>query len=721
MERKDLFCRSENIPLAGTQNARKAKTGARSVRGLLQVFGDAVRQVTSLRETGRHVGRVQESAHSSRDGLTLENHSQGPREAAARNHATAADAHPLPQPCSICLEPMLPTDMCISLGCSSQQARSGVSASNALPSKKKTEPQRVGAAERVPHRLHTVCFRQYVTFSLQNCQVTARPSEGGGKGSGIAILRCPIPECREDVPQSVIRRLLLPSTQDLEVCCVDEADDDFFLVRRRSSKQSDSSSVSLPLSTSTLASGASSASRRRGVTRGADDGSATASPSPSHTPSSSSPSAASGALAAAAAAAMRQVRRGEAADAEAAQKENCPEVVPPSSEPPSSAAPASCAAEGDKEGRALYGVYLERTFEAYADTAGDVVRCLAPGCGYAFWWPADAEWLEDEAERQGGETCPKCQSRCLVCGCAVHEDVGCEEAWSAQNAAAARSASVALPGGKGGKPGSSRVVARRDLSFWRELRRVDSAFEEYKKAENLRDCVQCGATVHLEAGCHRMRCRCGYKFCYVCGTPNATCTCPEVQGHGFLTLEEVRQTHAPTRRRAASNAAAGESSRRPPHVQDASPAAASAAPPAPGRVEHVSRLRTRASAASSDATSGSNAAVATRASSPRVVRGSPAQLKREDREGGGPLEVAKPHNARTRQRRARPPSAASAAGRRGGNEVTEGPRTGERRGASAGRARVQVPQRAKTETKVRKRPRPGDTTEAKAVGRRRRS
>ncbi|CBZ54246.1 conserved hypothetical protein [Neospora caninum Liverpool] len=580
MERKGLF--RQDHPLGTRPDACKTKPKLRSARDLLQAFGGVLRQTTSAKG-GR--GREESGLLAAQEPpATFPSETRRPaspptraRCVAQREEASTRDSGPKPLQCSICLEPMLATDSCIDLGCFSQ----GTDDVSAGPSTR-TKPRRVSqegppaASAGVPHRLHTVCLRQYVTFSLQNYQVSSSPARDDAD-PGAAILRCPLPDCRRAVPQSVIRRLLLSPAEDAAAACAE----DLFLGERQ---HAEGASESVPLSTSTLASAV--AARNRRETR-KDDGSTTA--SWFSTPSSSdlglegnAPPPASS-LAVAAAAVIRRSRR-DASDCESVQKENQPQRC--------AAAPAQpthrSGTETNKEGQELYGVYLQREFEAYADTAGDVVRCMDPDCGYAFWWPVDAEWPSDEAERRGGEPCPKCKRRCLICGAAAHEEASCEQAWAMQNPATC-APRLGASAKKGGGAGAGRVP-RKKLCFWRELRRVDSAFEEYKKAENLRDCMQCGATVHLETGCHRMRCRCGYKFCYVCGTPNATCGCVEVQGHGFLSLEEVRQSTQP-RRRAGSAEAEGSGASR-----DRNPAQwpATAHTPAPtaasrrGKREHVS-------------------------------------------------------------------------------------------------------------------------------------
>ncbi|KEP67547.1 UNVERIFIED_CONTAM: hypothetical protein HHA_226050 [Hammondia hammondi] len=528
MERKGLF--RQNPPL--TRPRRKTPPALRSARGLLQAFGDVLRQVTN--SSGETKGEAQSPGVPDPPSFPSE-----------RRHPPAAhEATPPPERCSICLEPMLATDSCIALGCfSKHSAGSSATPFTAASRRKKsladTPDNARPGKDASPHRLHTVCFRQYVTFSLQNCQVLSSASAREDASPGAAILRCPLADCRAAVPQSVIRRLLLSSgaedsAEDRDAAA--DPGDGAALHRSCGSAENPRANAAgaVPLSSATLASPLSKTRRdtRKSI------GSKTSSWRPSRCAAFAdvtlggiaaalSSSDASGA----AAAAGRSI-----SDSDSAQKENQPQGLPTTA--------SQSTYKTDNDGQELYRVYLQRTIEAYADSAGDVVRCLDPDCGYAFWWPLDAEWPSNEAERRGGEPCPKCKRRCLICGADAHEAASCEEAWSSQNFASSLRPETRTKTGRAA-PGK---VQKKKLSFWRNLRRLDAAFEEYKKTENLRDCKQCGATVHLESGCHRMRCRCGYKFCYVCGTPNATCGCVEVQGHGFLTLEEVRQPSSHARR-----------------------------------------------------------------------------------------------------------------------------------------------------------------------------
>lgn len=70
----------------------------------------------------------------------------------------------------------------------------------------------------------------------------------------------------------------------------------------------------------------------------------------------------------------------------------------------------------------------------------------------------------------------------------------------------------------------------------------DEAFLKLAEDEKWRACPKCHAMVSRGSGCNDMRCRCGQKFCYTCGTTYAagrTCSCP-------MTFEDrERGGHAP--------------------------------------------------------------------------------------------------------------------------------------------------------------------------------
>jgi hypothetical protein len=51
--------------------------------------------------------------------------------------------------------------------------------------------------------------------------------------------------------------------------------------------------------------------------------------------------------------------------------------------------------------------------------------------------------------------------------------------------------------------------------------------------QSIKQCRRCGNGIELSDGCLKIKCICGYRFCYQCGSENAQCSCT-ASGHGFL-------------------------------------------------------------------------------------------------------------------------------------------------------------------------------------------
>ena len=61
----------------------------------------------------------------------------------------------------------------------------------------------------------------------------------------------------------------------------------------------------------------------------------------------------------------------------------------------------------------------------------------------------------------------------------------------------------------------------------------ERAFQEYVRSSNIRTCGRCGNAVVKSSGCNKMKCRCGYRFCFECGVENALCE-HTPSSHGFI-------------------------------------------------------------------------------------------------------------------------------------------------------------------------------------------
>ena len=61
----------------------------------------------------------------------------------------------------------------------------------------------------------------------------------------------------------------------------------------------------------------------------------------------------------------------------------------------------------------------------------------------------------------------------------------------------------------------------------------EQAFQQYMQNSNIRVCGRCKNAVVKSSGCNKMKCRCGFRFCYVCGSENAQCGHTPAS-HGFI-------------------------------------------------------------------------------------------------------------------------------------------------------------------------------------------
>ena len=126
--------------------------------------------------------------------------------------------------------------------------------------------------------------------------------------------------------------------------------------------------------------------------------------------------------------------------------------------------------------------------------------CPTPDCPYICVWGSE------EADGLPKLDCPMChRSRCLVCKASpYHDGARCERA-----------------GGGGGGGGGSGAAE-------------EAASESYLNdpSSGVKRCVKCTVPIAMTYGCFKMQCRCGYRFCWQCGIPNATCACTP-SSHGY--------------------------------------------------------------------------------------------------------------------------------------------------------------------------------------------
>lgn len=124
--------------------------------------------------------------------------------------------------------------------------------------------------------------------------------------------------------------------------------------------------------------------------------------------------------------------------------------------------------------------------ESATDKDPNLHYCPTPDCPYIVYW-------EDDGTTPPKLFCPLCDSTsCIKCSVGpYHDGISCE-------------AFQCLP--------ATTQNERLTASF----------FEQNKK--RFRECRRCHTLVEKKEGsCAKMKCRCGYRFCFICGVENATC------------------------------------------------------------------------------------------------------------------------------------------------------------------------------------------------------
>jgi len=116
--------------------------------------------------------------------------------------------------------------------------------------------------------------------------------------------------------------------------------------------------------------------------------------------------------------------------------------------------------------------------------------CSSPDCTYVVSWCGPEDGLPVL-------NCPICRtSRCLLCRRPDHGTISCADATD------------------------------------------DQALHNYIQSSNVKLCARCGNGVVKSSGCDKMKCRCGYRFCYSCGAENCVrdgepCGCTPAN-HGYI-------------------------------------------------------------------------------------------------------------------------------------------------------------------------------------------
>lgn len=163
----------------------------------------------------------------------------------------------------------------------------------------------------------------------------------------------------------------------------------------------------------------------------------------------------------------------------------------------------------------LFAKLDRRALELLTASEDSLFMCPSPDCSYIVSWDPEDEHVSPCA------TCPLCNvQRCLACGVSpFHHDLSCAQHLETVRQQQEQQDQESSDGQQGGISSA-------------ELRAQEDATLAFLQRSGMRICKQCKGGVLKSSGCDKMKCRCGYRFCYHCGAENARCGCTP-WNHGF--------------------------------------------------------------------------------------------------------------------------------------------------------------------------------------------
>lgn len=121
-----------------------------------------------------------------------------------------------------------------------------------------------------------------------------------------------------------------------------------------------------------------------------------------------------------------------------------------------------------------------------------VMWCLTPGCETALFGHSQSPQL----------SCPYCHiTQCFTCHITpYHTGMTCRQYREEER-------------------------EREEMKVARGIVANERLFHDAMSLAKSRQCLRCKAWINKTQGCDKMTCRCGYQFCYVCGSEGARCAC----------------------------------------------------------------------------------------------------------------------------------------------------------------------------------------------------
>ena len=173
-------------------------------------------------------------------------------------------------------------------------------------------------------------------------------------------------------------------------------------------------------------------------------------------------------------------------------------------------------------GQSAFGTFDRRELDQLVAVDQSLHICPSPDC------PFIVSWAGEDADGAPIMCCPLCEeTTCLVCrkpAVAYYGLVVCACAGQEEG----------VPGSEGGVPSGKPVNSPASLA---RLAAEEKATASYMAGDefgsDVRICARCTTPVLKASGCSKMKCRCGYRFCFECGVENAQCE-HTPKYHGFI-------------------------------------------------------------------------------------------------------------------------------------------------------------------------------------------
>jgi hypothetical protein len=160
-------------------------------------------------------------------------------------------------------------------------------------------------------------------------------------------------------------------------------------------------------------------------------------------------------------------------------------------------------------GQDAFRVFDRRALEEVVTLDPTLFLCSSPDCSFVCSWNG----LEDGPPRM---LCPLCQcDRCLLCNCEpFHVGFTCQQHEEQKEI-------------------TKKEQAQKEQAKKEQEKEEERLTKSFISKTGIKICPRCKNGVVKESGCDKLKCRCGYRSCWVCGSENAQCPCTPSY-HGYI-------------------------------------------------------------------------------------------------------------------------------------------------------------------------------------------